>query len=131
MQLGLFFILLSFSSAQAQTLQQKIDHSVLAAYDETVRQRTDVVSVERGYLMSNSGLKEYVQIKDEKFNAEVSGKTLDSKSAFSSIKDFFDTFVLLKKKSQTSLPAEKIEKEKATRQASVRAGSTLKNILAS
>lgn len=131
MQLGLFFILLSTASAQAQSLQQKIDNSVLDSYNSTTKSSMDVVSVQNGYLMSKTGLKEYVSVQDEKFNAEVRGQALNEKSVFSGLKDIFDAFTSLKKKAQTYVSPEKIEQKKANSQVSLQSGNTLRNILAS
>jgi hypothetical protein len=120
--------------AWSLTKQDRIDYSVLKMYDAQPAGETAVVPASNGYVISTSKLQNYVEVKDDAWNAEINNKPIESTSRLSRLKSFFTEFMQLKTYAKnakdTGVSQEEINKLRLRRQTSIRLGQELKESLA-
>jgi hypothetical protein len=102
-------------------------------YEGQAAGETAVVPVENGYIMSRLKLQNYVEVKDESWNAEANGKSIQSTSQLSRLKSFFADFMQLKGHAQDAkdkgIADEEIRKLRMRRENSLRLGQELQAAL--
>lgn len=126
--------LLASEPSPALTRQDRIDYSALKIYESRESQDHSLMPVDNGYLVSNSKLQSYIEIKDDNWKAESNGKLITATSSFSRIKSFFTDFLQLKNHADAtknnSVSEDEVNKMRLRRQNAVRLGLELKSTVA-